>query len=250
MLRSLNHLFEYGIAASDGTIGSVYDYYFDDQDWRLRYIAIDTGKWLPGKRVLVNPAVVWKADWANRQLHVDLSREQIQNSPSIDSKQTVSELKRKESANALPWPYFYGDPIGGVYPASVLLPPLETTVIEEESEREPLEPECHLRSVKEVRRYALEAKDGMLGHLQDFIVDDDGWVIRYLVGNTGMWISGKRVLIDPDWAYAFNWEDSVVQLDLTRAEIERCPEYDPDMPVNREIETRLYDFYGRPKYWV
>ncbi|MCA9416134.1 MAG: PRC-barrel domain containing protein [Candidatus Omnitrophica bacterium] len=250
MLRSLNHLFEYEIAALDGTIGSVYDYYFDDKDWKVRYIALDTGNWLPGKRVLVTPDVVWKADWSNHQLHVNLTIDQIENSPSIESKQTVSEKRIKENAGALPWPYFYGDPIGGAYPAAVILPPLESTVIADDPEKAPAEPECHLRGVREVENYHIEATDGEIGHLEDFIADDETWTIRYLVVNTANWISGKKVLIDPEWADYFNWADSVVRLDLSREEIKNSPEYEPDLPVNREFETRLYDFYGRPKYWL
>jgi hypothetical protein len=108
----------------------------------------------------------------------------------------------------------------------------------------------HLRSTKQVIGYHIQAQDGEIGHVEDFIVEDDTWVIRYLVVNTQNWLSGKSVLVAPSWVKGVDWAKRRVHLDLEREAIEKSPEFDPATPVNREYEVRLYDYYGRPQYWI
>ena len=106
-----------------------------------------------------------------------------------------------------------------------------------------------LRSVKEVEGYMLRARDGDIGRCKDFLFDDEIWVIRYMVADTGKWLPSRKVLISPDWIVSIQWLEREVAVDLNVEEIKESPEYDPSAPVNREYEARLYDFYGRPKYW-
>ncbi len=108
----------------------------------------------------------------------------------------------------------------------------------------------YLRSTNEVIGYRIEAMDGEIGHVEDFIVDVDTWIIRYLVIDTRNWLPGKKVLIVPQWAEEINWTATRVYLNLTRQAVKNSPEYDPSMPVNREYEKRYYDYYGRPNYWL
>jgi hypothetical protein len=107
----------------------------------------------------------------------------------------------------------------------------------------------HLRSTQEVLGYYIHASDGDLGHVEDFIVDDDNWTIRYMVVDTRNWLPGKKVLVAPEWITEVSWGESKVYVDLTQDAIKDSPEYDPTETVNRLYEERLYDFYGRPKYW-
>ena len=95
----------------------------------------------------------------------------------------------------------------------------------------------------------MDASDGELGSISDFIVDDELWVVRYMVIDTGGWLPGRKVLVSPDWVKDVAWSDSAVSVDLSQSQIEGCPEYDPSKPVNRRYEVRLYDYYGRPGYW-
>jgi len=115
---------------------------------------------------------------------------------------------------------------------------------------EPEDGDPHLRSAGEVTGYRLQARDGEIGHVKDFIVDDRAWNIRYMVVDTRNWLPGSRkVLISPDWITSIDWLERKVAVDLNVKEIKESPEYDPSAPVNREYEARLYNFYGQPKYW-
>jgi hypothetical protein len=108
----------------------------------------------------------------------------------------------------------------------------------------------HLRSTREVIGYNIQASDGEIGHVEDFIVDDETWIIRYMVVNTRDWLPGKKVLVAPRWIEKVTWAESKVYVELTRESVKNSPEFDPSAPVNREYETKLYDYYGRPKYWA
>jgi len=108
----------------------------------------------------------------------------------------------------------------------------------------------HLRSVNEVRGYRIQATDNEIGHVEDFIMDDESWAIRYMVVDTLNWLPGRKVLVSPMWITTISWTDRKVAVGMNREQIKDCPEYDPAIPVNREYEEQLYDFYGRPKYWL
>jgi hypothetical protein len=90
----------------------------------------------------------------------------------------------------------------------------------------------------------------VLGHVEDIIADDTQWVIRYMVVDTGKWLSAKKVLLSPHWLSEIRYAEREVHVALTRDKIVRCPEFHPGAPVNREYEERLYDYYGRPVYWA
>ena len=107
----------------------------------------------------------------------------------------------------------------------------------------------HLRSSREVIGYHIQATDDEIGHVEDFIVQDNGWVIRYMVVDTHNWLPGKKVLVATDWIEDVNWAERQVHVGLRRENIEEGPEFEPGMPVSRTYEQCLYDYYGRPVYW-
>ena len=107
----------------------------------------------------------------------------------------------------------------------------------------------NLRSTDTVTGYTFQAPDGEIGHVQDFIVDDETWAIRYVVVDTHNWLSGKKVLVFPAWINRVSWDKSKVFVDLSRESIKNCPAFDPEKPVTRAYEERLFDHYGRAKYW-
>jgi hypothetical protein len=86
--------------------------------------------------------------------------------------------------------------------------------------------------------------------VEDFIFYDATWTIRYMVVDTGNWLPGKKVLVPPRWIERVSWAESVVEVDLKRETIKNAPEWDPDTPITREYEERLYGYYGRPTYWA
>jgi len=245
MLRSLKEILGYQILALNGDIGKVHDFFFDDGFWAIRYIVVDTGAWLPGRKVLLVPSALDKPEWEARALPVRLTKEQVKNSPEMDVDKPVYRQIEIALHEHFKWrPYWIPSPPGAVPPI-----PLESEVEQEEGKLQVDSDDPHLRSVKEVMGYHIQAGDGEIGHVEEFIADDMTWFIRYMVVDTRNWLPGRKVLIHPGWIEQVGWGDSKVHVDLSREIIKNSPEYDPTAPVNRKYEERLYDFYGRPKYW-
>jgi uncharacterized protein YrrD len=244
MLRSLKALKGYKIRATDGEIGKVHDFFFDDEFWIVRYVVVDTGHWLPGRKVLLTPGVLCDSDWQQHSFSVALTQEQVRTSPEVDTYMPVSRQREIQLHQHYGWPYYW-TPTGafaGALPLPAELP-----------EPAPKAPagDPHLRSVREMIGYHVEASDGGIGGVDDFIAADANWVIRYLVVATRKWLPGKKVLIAPQWLVGpISWSTQTVKIIMTGENIKHSPEYDPAAPVNREYEGRLYDFYGRPHYWT
>ena len=248
MLRSLKDIMNYVLEAKDGDIGRCKDFLFDDQYWAIRYMVADTGKWLPGRKVLLSPIALEEPDAITQRFPVKLTCQQIEESPPLDEHAPVSRQYEMNWLDYYGWAYYWsGAHLWGPapYPSALYTPKLREELVEEKPQPE----ESHLRSVKEVKGYRIEASDGEIGHVDDFIVDDQSWSIRYLVLDTRNWLPGRRVLVAPEWVKSVHWADGRVEVDLTQEAIKNSPEYDPAAPVNREYEVRLYNYYGQPAYW-
>jgi len=240
MLRSIDELIGYKIEASDGDVGKVSDFLFDDELWVVRYLVAATGNWLVGRQVLVSPAAFYgKPRWENEKFPLILTKRMVEESPDIRENEPVSRRKESEIVAYYHWPAYW-------YPVMHRRPEVDAEQGAEEEESG----DSHLRSVREVEGYHIEARDGSIGHVEDFIIDDDRWEIMYLVVDTKNWLPGRRVLVSRLWIDEVSWLGSKVMVDLTKEVIEKSPEFDPSAPVNREYEEVLYDYYGRPKYWV
>jgi uncharacterized protein (TIGR02284 family) len=253
MLRSVSELTGYSILATDGQIGKVAEFYFDDITWTIRYLVVDTGNWLVNQKVLISALVLGQPEGQTRQLSVDLTQKQVENAPSIDLDRPVSRQHEIALHDYYGWPWYWISVPGGVYPLGV--PPVAPSEIikDEEDELEEKEPpeeqraDPHLRSTAEVMGYHIAATDGEIGHVEDFIVDDESWTIHYMVVDTRNWLPGKKVLLSPAWIDLVSWPELRVHIGVTQERVKNSPEYDPSIPVNREDGTRLYDFYGRPQ---
>ena len=247
MLRSVKSFLGFSLLATDGDIGKVDDLLFNDDHWTTAYLVVNTGRWLSGRRVLLPPAALGSPSWKERTFPVALKKEQVRNSPGVDLDQPVSRQYEIELHEHYGWmPYWLP---GGSYSMGTvpLAHPLPEAPIEEEKEQKG---DPHLRSVNEVTGYHIIATDGGIGHVKDFIVDDTRWTIRYLVVDTATWFLGRQVIISPNWIRSIDWGDDSVHIDFTKEEVKGSPEYDPSIPVNREYESRLYDYYGRPATWI
>jgi hypothetical protein len=243
-------MMNYVLSAKDGEIGKCKDFLFDDKHWTIRYMVADTGKWLLGNKVLISPISLGEPDWGNRLFPVNLTKKQIEDSPSLDEHAPVSRQYEQNYSNYYYWPYYWGGEYAwGLGPYPPATPPFRSMERVEEIEKEEDPEETHLRSAKEVTGYHIQASDGDVGHVEDYIVQDNTWAIRYMVVDTRNWLPGRKVLIAPKWIESVDWVDRKVEVNLETKEIKNSPEYDPSLPVNREYETRLYDFYGRPVYW-
>jgi uncharacterized protein YrrD len=250
MLRSEKELRGYTIRAIDGDIGKVHELYFDDLAWIVRYMVVDTGNWLPGRKVLLWPGALGQPDWETQSLSVGLTKEQVENSPHISSDEPVSRQMETDLHTYYGWTPYWRSGLPALGLGAAAAAEMISRSAEEEDNEKEAESDPHLRSSREVIGYHIQARDGEIGHVEDLIIDDEAWYIHYLVIDTRNWLPGRKVLVAPAWAEQVNWVERMVYLDLSRETVKNSPEYDPSMPVNREYEVRLYDYYGRPKYWV
>ncbi|MGZ9261825.1 MAG: PRC-barrel domain-containing protein [Candidatus Binatia bacterium] len=248
MQKSINDLNGKAIVATDGEIGTVDDFYFDDKAWTIRYLVARTGSWFQGKDVLLSPFAVGKANLSGEKLNVTLTKKQVEDSPSIDTDKPVSRQREANYHDYYGYPYYWSGPYlwGAMYYPQ--LAEADQIIVEERRAEQEETGDLHLRSANTVTGYNIEATDGDIGHVEDFLIDDETWEIRYVVVDTANWLPGKKVLIAPRWIHQVGWDDSKVYVNLSRGAIENAPEYNPDA-LNREYEGKLYDHYERPKYW-
>jgi hypothetical protein len=257
MLHTLSALDGFSLGAKDGDIGSVEDFYFDDEKWTIRYLAADTGTWLSGRKVLISPTSLGKAEMKHERIPVSLTREQIENCPHIDEHKPISRQYETELHDYYGYPYYWRGPYlwGPVaYPGALAVPPptlkrdsqaKELNAIRERQRTQ----DQHLRSTREVTNYYIEASDGEIGHVEDFVLDDGDWAIRYIIVDTRNWWPGKKVLLSPHWISNVSWSESKARVELPRDRIRQAPEYDAYHPITREFEQRVYQHYERPAYW-
>jgi PRC-barrel domain len=253
MLRELSGLKGLTVNATDGEIGSVHDVYFDAKTWTVRYFVVDTGTWLSGRRVLISPLSLGAARLTDDRLSVQLTKRQVEEAPSWDTDKPVSRQYEVAYAQYYDHPYYWTGPARWGWAWDPLVGPSpdpRPNPVEEEivaREREGANPNLH--SARDVTGLYVHAQDDDVGHVEDFLVDDATWAIRYLVIDTRNWLPGRKVVIAPSWIRSVNWADSRVEVDLHRAQVEGAPEYDPRVPMERPFETRLHEHYRRPKYW-
>jgi hypothetical protein len=248
MLRNARELENFVVQATDGEPGTVDQLYFDDETWAIRYLTVELG-WLGTRRVLISPISVIHADWIGRRLDVALTKRQVENSPDIDTDKPVSRQHEIAYSGYYGYPYYWGGPFlwgPAYYPGGVRTAPKDA--VADRIQGKPLD--SHLRSIKAVTGYHIEAKDGELGHADGFIVDDEAWAVRYIEVATKNWWPGKKVLVSPAWIERVSWEDSKVYVGLTREAIRAAPEFFDFTPITREYENKLYFHYGRPPYWL
>ena len=255
MMNSVGHLTGSTITATDGEIGHVKEVFFDDEAWAIRYLVIDTGTWLSGREVLVSPYAVVQPLGSGKIIDVSLTRQQVNDSPDIDTHQPVSRRHEREYLSYYAYPEYWAGGDLWAMSALPLLPPPLPAAVESEAEsarREADVPaeDVHLRSSAIVTGYDIQATDDSIGHVKDFIFDDESWAVRYLVVDTrNWWPGGKKVLLATHWIDRIDWADKTVYTKLTREQIKNSPEYEEAKTINRDYEKRLHDAYGRVGYW-
>jgi hypothetical protein len=226
MLQNIKELYGDKLAASDGEIGHVEDIYFDDKSWAVRYLVANTGTWLSGRQVLLSPHAFGRWDRDKKILLVNLTRKQIENSPSIESHRPVSRQYEEEYYRYYGWPaYWDGGGMWGTGEYPVVLPPPTKQEIEAHQHNHRRD-DKHLRSTHAVTGYHIQAADGPIGHVTSFMVDDKSWAIRELVVESGHWYSGKEILISPSKIERIGYDESKVFVNLTKADIQRTMEDD------------------------
>jgi hypothetical protein len=239
MLRNISELFNYRLLATDGEIGKCKDFLFDDAHWGIRYMVADTRKWFVGRKVLVSPLSLGTPRWDLRKIPVLMSTEKIKNCPPLDESAPVSRQYEMLWSDYYGYPYYWAhESMWGID---------QYLIAKQKARHENIEDptESHLRSAKEVKGYHIKALDSEIGHVEDFIVDDSLWLIRYLIIDTRNWLPGRKVLISPAWIDTVDWSRQAVSVKHKKETIKNSPEYNPEEPINLGYELRLYDYYGR-----
>lgn len=245
MLDKIKVLTGFTLRGRDGEVGTVEDFYFDDHHWTIRYLVADTGNWLADRQVLISPHALTAVHKEKRFIAVDLTMKQIEGSPSLNSDKPVSRQYEEDYYGYYGWPTYWSGPF--TWGASSYIP--------RDSERNRGSNaggkawDRHLRSACTVTGYDLHVSDGEIGHVEDFVVDDVTWTIRYLIVDTRNWWPGKKVLISPQWIENVSWDDSKVSLKLSRDAVKRSPEYTEESLLSREYEIGLHRYYDRQGYW-
>ena len=251
MLRNAKELHGFTIRATDGELGTVDQFYFDDESWAIRYLTVETGGWLGGRPVLISPiSVIGVPDWQAKRLDVALTKKQVENSPDINTHQPVSRQHEIAYFGYYGYPFYWGGSNlwgGAPYPAGLAIP-ASTEAIAERPRKDSAD--TRLRSSQEVTGYYIESSDGEIGRVDGFVIDDEDWAIRYIEVATRNWWPGKKVLVSPAWAERVSWEDSKVYVGLTREAIKDAPGYVESTMITRDYENLLYSHYGRPPYWL
>ena len=223
MLQSIKQLYGNKLAALDGDIGHVKDFYFDDENWVVRYLVADTGSWLTGRLVLLTPHAFGKLDQDEKTLHIKLHKKKIQDSPSIESHKPVSRQYETDYYSYYGWPtYWDGSAMWGIGGYPIVLPPSKKEM--EIQKKYHHRDDKHLRSMQAVTGYHIQSVDGEIGHVNSFLVDDKSWAIHELVIETGHWYSGKEILIPTSKVERISYEESKVFVSLTKADIQKTAE--------------------------
>jgi uncharacterized protein YrrD len=281
MLFKSKTIRNYKLSGIDGEVGSVKEFYFDDKYWTLRYLIANTGGWLNNRQVLISPYFLKNVDYDSERIYVDLTRNQIENSPSLEQDVPVSRQYEESYYNYYGTPLYWDGPnMWGANP--YILRDKEkwsatlrgSSIGSHDSEMagtagnqstgtntDPVNSgntvntggitnDSNLRSSKEVSGYKIHATDeDKIGHVDDFIIDDDTWAIRYLIINTGNVFTGKKVLISPEWIDHISWDDSKVYINLSKEEIKQSPEYSDESGLTRDYESSLFGYYKKTPYW-
>ena len=220
---------------ANGALGKVRDFYFDDHTWTVRYLVVETGSWLSGRSVLILSKFLGRVDRKKQTIEVSLTKEQVENGPSIETDKPVSRQREAECFS-----YYGVQP----YWLSVYQPiPFPPPAVETPRKKKKGDP--HLRSSREVTGYRIEAGDGHVGHVEDFVVDDETWRVHYLVADTRDWWPGKMVLVAPSWIEKISWKSGDVSICLSRSVIKRAPEYDASRSISAKYEQRLLRYYEK-----
>jgi sporulation protein YlmC with PRC-barrel domain len=234
MCRRLHGMIDYSIRATNGDIGKVVDFYFDDANWIIRYMGIKTGQWLSGHKVLISLTTLDKTDWESKTFSMNLTCAQVNDSPDIDRGQPLNLQHEVDLDDFYHMPLYWEPGNGsacGIASSPLLRNPIGRRFSDSLQRDNP-----QLRSTRHLTGYNIHATDGEIGHVENIIIDIEKWVIDYMVIDAGNWLPGKKILISPQWVKNVNWADANVYLDRSRKEVQQIPEFD-----DSETDSLVYE---------
>ncbi|MEJ2545772.1 MAG: PRC-barrel domain-containing protein [Calditrichaceae bacterium] len=222
--------------------GTILDMYFDDLFWNIQYIVAETGGFLPEKVIIISHYLLGKPEFNSKTLPLNTSFDTKSDGNNTQFLRPVSENKIINASKILEWP------LNQTNLKALNSSEMKNLVTNMGNDEDKITPKTnpHLRSWNEVLGYNIQAKNGEIGHVDDFIVETDNWKIRYMIIDTHNWLPGsKDVLISPAWIEKIKWNNNLVYVDLNKEAIKNSPDYDPDKPIDDEFELKLFKYYGR-----
>jgi len=254
MLCTVKTLKSYKLESLDGEIGKVKEFYFDDRYWTIRYLVASTGTWLPGRQVLISPHALGAINKSiyEQQIGINLTKKQIEDSPTWDSDKPVSRQFEEIYHGYYDWPAYWSGPHqwGSSPHIERDREKWKTAASSSQQGENTSSRDPYLRSTHAVTGYHIDADDGEIGHVEDFVIDNETWAIRYLIVNTHNFWPGRKVLISPQWIERVSWGQSKVFINLSRETIKESPQYTEEFLLTRDYETDLHRYYKRQGYWV
>jgi sporulation protein YlmC with PRC-barrel domain len=250
MLCKTSILKGYTIAASDGRIGTVSDLLFDDSNWQVRWLVVDTGNWLSGRKVLLRPKFLEQLDPKHHEFGFALTMQQVKDSPDVDTDLPVSRQTETDIYHYYGWSPYWGDGLftdsygyaGGDWRVNPALGSISSASLIAGDQKNSDDP--HLRSIQAVTGYYIGATDGEIGHIDDFILEDADWSIHYLIVDTKNWWFGKKVLISTQSAKQIDWADKCVHLNVDCQKVKDSPVYDASTLVDAAYDDAFLTYYG------
>ncbi|WP_455381429.1 PRC-barrel domain-containing protein [Salinispira pacifica] len=251
MLEKVHGIKRFRIRARDGELGHIESLLFDDERWAVRYGVIDTGPWIFGRLVLVSPLHVKNIDYDRREVEVDLTKEQVKESPHISTHEPVSRAKERQFHQYYRIPVYWGGT--GLWGKQMYPSYMPGVNYAEGLENQPLTgrpEENHLRSTEEVTGYSLEAEDGRVGEVADMLMERDSYAIRYLIVEPEREIGGEAFLISPEWVTGVSWIDATIHIPCRVETVTTAPGRGrTDPPIDRDLEEELFRHYRSTGYW-
>ncbi len=249
MFIKVKTLKDFKLDSLDGEIGKVEEFYFDDLHWTIRYLVANTGNWLKDRKVLISPYALTCVLREEKGISISLTKKQIEDSPALSYDQPVSHQFEGDYYGYYGWPVYWGGPyMWGAYPYYPYLTRDQEKWKDYSQSTKNWDP--HLRSTESVTGYHVQASDGEIGHIDDFVIDDETWTIRYLIVSTTNWLPGKKVLISPKWIESISWENAKVVVHASQETIKQAPEYTEETLLTRDYEAGLHRHYSRQGYWI
>ena len=263
MLFAVTGLLGCPVEASDGGVGVVKDFLFDDQSWKIRWMAVDAGHWLSGRRILIHPSAIAPLTVPPKPalpmmsrgealtVSVHLTRQQIEASPDSREDEPCTRELEARLYDHYGWDRYWGDTYFGPDAIDPLSKPIHAETAAPrtaEMETEPGDSDPYLRGVAAVKGYHVHATDGDLGHVETILADDVNWDIRYLVIATRNWWPGKHVQLAPFAVMEIDWSEHRINVNVTRDQVKSSPAWDPLAMADQVGEQQLHRHFGWPGY--
>jgi hypothetical protein len=244
MLSLLRNLTGGKVLVGNQTIGAVGDLFFDNRDWTVRFILLRVGSWFRQKSILITPDQINSIEWMKTGAFITVNQDVIEKNPRID----------QDRFALYQWPYYWtGAGVLGIASTSDIskwgiTPDSKFKLIPKRSSLEKRKA-INIQSVNGTLDYHIKTRDTDVGYLEDFIVSDEDWKIRYLVVDTQLLLPERLILLSSEWVQSISWDHLIVHFDIPEEQLINSPVYSPKSNITREYEERLWSHFQKPGYW-